>query len=251
MKTYQPPYKITKKILSLATDIKQILKSANVEAINQSSQSKKQNRIKSITGTVAIEGNRLSLKQVSTILDGKPVQGTQREIAEVRGAIKAYESLEKYQPASIKSLCETHKIMMQELLQDAGYFRRDNIGVYKNGEPIHIAPQPSRVPALMENVLNWLKSTKEQPLISSSVFHYEFEFIHPFSDGNGRMGRLWQTLILGRWQKVFYFLPIESTIKKHQQKYYDALATSNKKKDSTTFIEFMLEVILENLKTTK
>ena len=250
MKPYQPPYKITPEILSLVADISEKLAGVDIIAVQNSPQLRKQNRIKTITGTLAIEGNTLGLEQVSAIVEGKPVRGSQKEIAEVRGAIRAYEALAQYQIYSENDLLHAHRMMMQEVLPDAGAFRHGNVGVHKGDKVIHVAPQADRVPALMDDLLLWLKDTKDHPLISSCVFHYEFEFIHPFSDGNGRMGRLWQTLILGKWREVFYSLPIESAIKNNQQQYYDALAMADNKADSTVFIEFMLTVILASMKMT-
>lgn len=223
---------------------------AAIVEIQNSPQLRKQNRIKTITGTLAIEGNTLSLEQVSAIVEGKPVRGTQKEIAEVRGAIKAYEALVQYQAHSIDDLLDAHKKMTEEILSDAGRFRSGGVGVHKGDKVVHVAPQADRVQVLMADLLRWLEHTEDHPLIRSCVFHYEFEFIHPFSDGNGRIGRLWQTLILGQWREVFYSLPIENAIKNNQQDYYDALATADDKADSAVFIEFMLRVILASISTT-
>ena len=250
MKSYQPPYKITSEILSLVAQICEAIASTNLVEIQNSPQLRKQNRIKTIAGTLAIEGNTLGLDQVSAILDGKPVRGSQREIAEVRGAIKAYEGLAQYQAYSMDDLLNAHKKMTEEILPDAGRFRRGSVGVHKDDKVIHVAPQANRVKLLMKALLHWLRQTEDHPLIRSCVFHYEFEFIHPFSDGNGRMGRLWQTLILGQWRDVFYSLPIENAIKNNQQDYYDALAVADNKAESSDFVEFMLTVILASIMTT-
>ncbi len=247
---YKPPYKITKKILSLVTQISEAVAGAAIVEIQNSPQLRKQNRIKTITGTLAIEGNTLGLEQVSAIVEGKPVRGTQKEIAEVRGAIKAYEALAQYRVHSIDDLLDAHKKMTEEILSDAGHFRRAGMGVHKDDKVVHVAPQADRVRLLIKDLLDWLQHTDDHPLICSCVFHYEFEFIHPFSDGNGRMGRLWQTLILGQWREVFYSLPIENTIKDNQQDYYSALAAVDNKAECTLFIEFMLTVILASIKTT-
>jgi len=248
--TYQPPYKITPKILSLVAQISEAIAGTAIVDIQNSPQLRRQNRIKTITGTLAIEGNTLSLEQVSAIVEGKPVRGTKKEISEVRGAIKAYEALAQYQSHSVDNLLDAHKKMTEEILPDAGCFRRGSVGVHKGDKVVHIAPQANRVQDLIRDLLNWLKYTEDHPLIRSCVFHYEFEFIHPFSDGNGRVGRLWQTLILGQWREIFYSLPIENTIKNNQQDYYNALATADSKANSTVFIEFMLTVILESIKAT-
>lgn len=250
MAHYQPPYKITSQILSLVAQISETVAGVNMQAINLSPQLRKQNRIKTITGTLAIEGNTLGLEQVSAIIEGQPVRGTQKEIAEVRGAIQAYENLTQYKPDSVADLCHAHQMMMQETLPGAGTFRRGEVGIHKGDKVVHVAPPAGRVVALMADLFDWLKQTEDHPLIRSCVFHYEFEFIHPFSDGNGRMGRLWQTLILGQWRELFFSLPIESAIKNNQQQYYDALATADNAADSTAFVEFMLSIILSSIRTT-
>lgn len=251
MKPYQPPYTVNSKIRSLVAQISELVESTPVSSIQNSPQLRKENRIKAITGTLAIEGNTLSLEQVSAIVDGKPVRGTQKEIAEVRGAIKAYEALAQYQADRVDDLLAAHRKMTEEVLLDAGHFRSQSVGVYKGDEVIHVAPPANRVPLLMDDLLQWLKQTDVHPLICSCVFHYEFEFIHPFSDGNGRIGRLWQTLILGQWRAVFYCLPIENAIKSQQQDYYDALSSADKQANSTVFIGFMLELILASIRATE
>lgn len=248
--SYQPPYKITSKILSLVADISEAVANTKVLNIQNSPQLRKQNRIKTISGTLAIEGNTLGFEQVSAILEGKPVIGTQKEIAEVRGTIKAYEVLERLQIDNLADLFFVHKNMMEELLIDAGKFRKVSVGVHKGEKVVHVAPPAIRVRLLMEHLLGWLKTTDEHALIKSCVFHYEFEYIHPFSDGNGRMGRLWQTLILGQWRKLFFSLPVENTIKDNQQYYYEALQLADEKADCTVFIEFMLSIILESINAT-
>lgn len=236
-------------MLKLVAQISEAIAGADLLAIERSPQLRKQNRIKTITGTLAIEGNTLGLDQVSAILDGKPVRGTQKEVAEVRGAIKAYDCLANYQSHNIKDLLGAHKNMTEEILPDAGCFRRGNVGVHKGDKVLHVAPQADRIQFLMKDLLSWLQHTDDHPLITSCVFHYEFEFIHPFSDGNGRIGRLWQTLILGQWRDIFYSLPIENTIKNNQQDYYQALTTADNNANSAIFIEFMLGIILASIIT--
>lgn len=247
---YTPPYKITSKILALVASISEkVVEAKNVDS-QHSPQLRKQNRIKTIVGTLAIEGNTLDLEQVSAIIEGKPVKGSKREIAEVRGAIKAYELLAQYQTYSMDNLLDAHQKMMQETLADAGQFRCGAVGIAKGDRTIHIAPQANRVATLMTDLLSWLEHTDEHPLICGCVFHYEFEFIHPFSDGNGRIGRLWQTLILGKWRDIFYSLPIENAVKNHQKEYYKALSTADDKAECSVFIEFMLGIILTNIHNT-
>lgn len=247
---YNPPYKITPKILSLVARISEAVANEKSIDIKNLPQLRKQNRIKTIAGTLAIEGNTLGLEQISAIIEGRPVRGSQREIAEVRGAIKAYEALAQYQAHSVDDLLDSHKKMTEEILADAGHFRRGGVGVRHGDSVIHVAPQADRVQFLIRDLLYWLQHTDEHPLIRSCVFHYEFEFIHPFSDGNGRVGRLWQTLILGQWRDIFYSLPIENTIKDHQQDYYATLATADNEAECTVFIEFMLKIILASINLT-
>ena len=245
--SYQPPYTITPKILTLVAQISEAVTVASLLDSENSPQLRKQNRIKTITGTLAIEGNTLGAEQVSAIIEGKPVRGSQKEIAEVRGAIKAYEALAQYQPHRLNDLLSAHQKMTEEVLSNAGRFRSSNVGIYNRDKVVHTAPQASRVATLIESLLQWLQQTDAHPLVSSCIFHYEFEFIHPFSDGNGRMGRLWQTLILGQWRSIFYSLPIENTIKDNQRAYYQALAKADKNSDSSVFIEFMLGIILTSI----
>lgn len=207
------------------------------------------NRIRSIQGSLAIEGNTLSEEQITAILNGKKVIAPPREIQEARNAIKAYEQFEHWQPNSKKDLLQAHQTLMLGLIDDVGQYRQKGVGIMKGEQVVHMAPQAERVNMLMTDLLDWLKNSDEHPLIISSVFHYEFEFIHPFSDGNGRMGRLWQTLILSQWNPLFKYIPVESIVYSHQAEYYQALNQSTKKTDSAPFIEFMLSVILEACKS--
>jgi Fic family protein len=204
---------------------------------------RKKNRVRSITGSLQIEGNTLSEEEVTALIEGKRVIGTVREIEEVKGAIEAYEEIERYDPKSLDDLLLAHKLMMGSLLENAGAFRSSNVGVYGKEGVSHVAPPPYMVPELMGELFGWLKESEEHPLISSSVFHYEFEFIHPFSDGNGRIGRLWQSVILGHYRKIFFYIPIESVVKEHQKAYYEALEKAGAAGESTLFIEFMLTSI--------
>jgi Fic family protein len=205
------------------------------------------NRVKTIRGSLAIEGNTLTTDQITAILDGKPVIAPINEIQEIRNAIKAYELLDELNPTSLDDLLKAHLTMEAGLIDDAGRFRRGSVGVASGGEMIHIAPPPERVPRLMSDLFDWLARTEEHPLIKSSVFHYEFEFIHPFSDGNGRVGRLWQTLILSRWRPIFKNLPVENIVYKYQQDYYRAIRASGGADGCAPFIEFILGVIAEAL----
>lgn len=207
---------------------------------------RKKNRIKTLAGTLEIEGNFLGEEKITAILDGKKVLGTVKEVAEVNGAIKAYERLDEYKYDELDDLFLAHKILMGEILSSAGSFRGVNVQV---GE--HIAPQPSMVNDLMTNLFAWLKNSDEHMLLKSCIFHYEFEFIHPFSDGNGRIGRLWQSVILNSFNPIFSLLPTESIVRDHQEEYYKAIENSTELGESTPFIEFMLEMILQSMQKVK
>jgi Fic family protein len=208
------------------------------------------NRLKSIQASLAIENNTLSLEQVTAIINGKGVLGHPREIQEVKNAFAAYEMLEKLDPVSSADLLKAYGVLMSALVDEAGQFRSGGVGIMKGKSVVHVAPPASRVPLLMSDLLLWLKNTDDHSLIASSVFHYEFEFIHPFADGNGRMGRLWQTLILSRWNPILAYLPVETVIRNRQDEYYSVLATSDQQADSTLFIEFMLTAIKDALHET-
>lgn len=244
---YKPPFTITTDILNLVADISQQVGRLDASALNASPQLRKQNRIKTITGTLAIEGNTLTEEQITAIVEGKTVLGSVRELAEVKGAIAAYEALPRFQPANLDDLLSAHGLMMADILVNAGEFRSQGVGIHKAGVVHHVAPPAHQVSGLMADLAGWLQQAKDHPLITSSVFHYEFEFIHPFSDGNGRMGRLWQTLILSKWHPLFLSLPLESVIKDHQQQYYQALEQADQQADSTPFVQFMLLVIAQTL----
>lgn len=245
--SYSPPFSITPEILNLVADISEQVGVLKADAFSASPQLRKQNRIKTITGTLAIEGITFTEEQVTAVLDGKPVLGSVRELAEVKGAIKAYEALPYLKPDQLEHLLEAHALMMSDLLAHAGAFRTQAVGIHKGEEVHHIAPPAHRVSGLMADLMQWIASAKVHPLIVSSVFHYEFEFIHPFMDGNGRLGRLWQTLILSKWRPLFLALPLESVIKDNQENYYRALEEADKLAESTPFIHFMLSVIQQTL----
>lgn len=245
--SYTPPFTITTEILNLVAEISEQVGRLDASALNASPQLRKQNRIKTITGTLAIEGNTLTEEQISAIVDGKSVLGSVRELAEVKGAIAAYDALPGFKPDKLSDLLAAHGLMMRDILLNAGEFRRKAVGIHKAGVVQHVAPPAHQVSGLMADLSRWLSEAKDHPLITSSVFHYEFEFIHPFADGNGRMGRLWQTLILSRWHPLFLSLPLESVIKDNQQRYYQALEAADQQADSTPFIHFMLSVIMQTL----
>jgi Fic family protein len=246
MNKYTPPYTITSKILKLSTLIsEELTKIQFTETAKVNPMLRKKNRIKTLAGTLEIEGNFLGEEKITAILDGKRVLGTVKELAEVEGAIKAYEKLDEYRFDALDDLLLAHKILMQEILTTAGSFRSVNVKV---GE--HIAPQPSMVNDLMLNLFSWLKNSDEHMLLKSCIFHYEFEFIHPFSDGNGRIGRLWQSVILNSFNQIFSFLPTESIVRDYQEEYYNSIESSTQNGESTPFIEFMLEIILKSIQNT-
>lgn len=238
-------------ILNLCTEITNILgRYEGLTASTPQPQLRRANRIKTIRGSVAIEGNTLSIDQVTTILNQKPVIGPQREILEVKNAIAAYEALKKFEPYSMKSFLLAHHTLMKGLVLDAGKWRKGQVGVLKGSQVSHLAPPASRVPALMEHLFKSLRVQADlHPLIRAAWIHYEIEFIHPFSDGNGRMGRLWQAVHLSQFHPLFEFLPVESTIKDLQREYYRALERSDKKGDPQDFIEFSLKSIQLALST--
>ena len=242
--TYNPPFTVTTQILHLIADISEAVGRISAQAEGTFDlRLRRLNRIRTIQGSLAIEGNTLSEEQITAILDGKHVIAPPREVQEARNAILAYEQLEHWNPKHEKDLLSAHKILMTGLIDDAGNYRQNNVGVLGGSQLLHMAPPAARVPMLMGNLFEWLKSTKHHPLISSSAFHYEFEFIHPFADGNGRMGRLWQTLILSCWNPIFLRIPVESLVYSHQQDYYSALQQSTNQGEVTPFLEFMLTMI--------
>lgn len=246
-KPYTPPFTITSSMLNQVSLISEKVGVLSIQQDWQSPQLRKTNQIKTITGTLQIEGNTLNEAQVSAILEGKRVLGSPRELAEVQGAIKAYEQLAQLDPYTTDDLCTAHQWLMGDILKQAGQFRTKAVGIHQGEKVIHVAPPANRVAGLMADLLHWLRYSDDHPLISSSVFHYEFEFIHPFMDGNGRMGRLWQTLLLSRWRPIFQFLPLESIIREHQQAYYQALAQADHEASANAFIHFMLEAILQTV----
>lgn len=209
---------------------------------------RKANRIKTIHSSLAIEGNHLLESEVADILDGKTVVAPIREIQEVKNAIRVYDAFEKLDPFSIDDLLRAHGLMMSALTDDAGHFRGGGVGVYSESGLVHMAPPADRVHGLMSDLFGWLKNADDHLLVRSCVFHYEFEFIHPFIDGNGRMGRLWQSLILSRWHPAFAHLPVENMVYANQQAYYDAIAQSTKQGESDPFIDFMLGEILDTVR---
>jgi len=211
---------------------------------------RKGNRIRTIHSSLAIEHNSLSLEQVTAIVDGRHILGNPNEIREVKNAYDAYEMELSLDPYSVSDLLKAHRVMMEGLIPENGKFRSGGVGIFDGDVVVHMAPPARLVPGEIEDLFAWYRSSEIHPLIRSAIFHYEFEFIHPFADGNGRMGRMWHSLLLGKWNELFYWLPIEELIRSRQQEYYDALGKSDREADSSAFVELMLEIILDTLKET-
>jgi Fic family protein len=246
----KPPYDITPKILKLISSISEKIGEVNANYLSrQSPQLRKQNRIKTIHSSLQIEGNTLTEVQITALIENKRVVGPQKDILEVLNAIKVYEKLDKYDFLSEKSFLKAHQVLMTGLISDAGKYRKQGVGIVKGTKLEHVAPPYKNVPYLMKDLFKYLKDSDELTLIRSCVFHYEMEFIHPFLDGNGRMGRLWQTLILMSEYPIFEFLPFETLISKTQKEYYKSLAMSDKLGKSTSFIEYMFGVIDQSLES--
>ncbi|MDD4150348.1 MAG: Fic family protein [Bacteroidales bacterium] len=251
----KPPYRITTKILNLISSISEKIgevKSARL--IKPPTELRKRNRIKTIQSSLEIEGNTLTVEQITDLINDIRVLAPQKDILEVKNTIDVYSKLNKFQVYDINSLCSAHKILMNKLVENAGKLRNTAVGIMKGDQIAHLAPPGKMVHPLLNDLFKYLKEDDDIILLKSCVFHYEFEFIHPFVDGNGRMGRLWQTMILKEYSPVFEFLPVETLIKEKQQDYYNALGKSDGQGESTLFIEFMLDIInsaLEDLLKTQ
>ena len=247
---YIPPYEITDEMLELVSNIMENLgKLSNVNKLEKLPRLRRVNRIKSIHSSLAIENNTLSIEQVIDVINGKQVFGPKEDIIAVHNANLAYKELENINPYSIDDLLKIHGIMMNGLVSETGKIRTGQVGVYnKDGKVVHLAPPAKLVLGQLEQLFDWIKNSSANMLIKSSVFHYEFEFIHPFRDGNGRMGRLWQTSLLASWKPIFAWIPIESIIKDNQEEYYNAITLSTSQAKSNIFIVFMLDVINKAIK---
>ena len=248
-KPYVPPYTITDAIIHLIAEISEqvgIVTVKNEGTINP--HLRRENQIRTIHSSLAIENNSLSLEQMTDVINGKRILGAPNEIREVKNAYEAYSHLGSFEPYEIDDLLKAHQILMHDLTEESGQFRHGGVGVFAGKKLVHMAPPANLVPKLIGDLMEWVQCADAHPLIKNCIFHYEFEFIHPFSDGNGRMGRMWQTVLLGSWKPVFYWLPVETLIKERQNEYYQALAVADKAADSTAFIEFMLGVIRDALR---
>lgn len=245
VRRYEPPLTLTPAMLSSVAAIsEQVGRWSATDGARLSPQLRRENRIRTIQASLAIENNTLSLEQVTAVLAGKRVLGLPREVQEVRNAFAAYERLDAWQPDSVDDLLAAHALLMTGLVDRPGRFRSGGVGIYRGEVLLHMAPQARRVPRLVADLLSWLARTELHALIASCIFHYELEFIHPFADGNGRMGRLWQTLILSRWQPMLAWLPVETVIRARQPEYYAALAAADQAGESAPFVQFMLEALL-------
>ena len=247
---YNPPYTLSERAVTLIAEI-----AGAAERFSLALEGadgillRKINHIRTIRGTTAIEGNTLTEEQITAVLDGKRVSAPKREIEEIRGAHAAYELLGRVDPYSERDLLKVHQAMVGGIVGSAGAFRTRGVGVIDgNGRVLHMAPPADLVPELMGNLFDWARNSTAHPLVKSSVFHYEFEFIHPFEDGNGRVGRFLQTAMLGKWKEIFHAAPIENIVFENQEGYYRAIQESTTRADAGPFVDFMLERILETIK---
>ena len=246
---YQPPFHLTSTIVSQVAEIGELIGAhAVLSGEDLAPRLRRDNRIRTIHASLAIENNTLTLEQVTSVIAGKRVLGPPEEIQEVLNAFAAYQAMEEWDPRSRTDLLAAHALLMAGLVNEAGRFRSAGVGVFRAEQLVHMAPPAQRVPQLVDDLLTWLGETDLHPLVSSCVVHYELEFIHPFADGNGRMGRLWQTLILRNWKPLLAYLPVETVIRDHQDEYYRVLAVADDLADATPFVEFMLNALLAALK---
>ena len=251
MSKYRPPFHMTDRITNLTADICEQLGQIKILSNGKfSPYLRKENRIRTIHSSLAIEHNSLSLEQVTAIIDGKRILGNPVEIKEVKNAYTTYEMMLTLDPFSVDDLLKAHEAMMKELISENGRFRSGGVGVFNGKALVHMAPPANMVPGQIQDLFSWYKASEIHPLIRSAIFHYEFEFIHPFADGNGRVGRMWHSLLLGRWNEIFYWLPVEDLIRSRQEEYYKALGKSDRDADSSAFVEFLLQVILDTLQNT-
>jgi Fic family protein len=247
-KSYVPPYTITDKTVNLVSNITELITKITInDNMSNNPRLRRDNRIRTIHASLAIENNSLSLDQVTDIINGKRILGAPDEICEVKNAFEAYNKLLEMNPYSVKDMLLAHKVLMNELTNEAGTFRSGGVGVFEGKQLVHMAPPANQVPHLIKELVDWAKKAEVHPLIKSCVFHYEFEFIHPFSDGNGRMGRMWQTLLLYKWKLLFGWLPIETLIRERQEEYYKVLGECDYSADSGKFVEFLLKAIFDSL----
>ena len=248
MSDYTPPFQMTDEITNLVAEVSELIGIVSVdERFTPNPQLRRQNRILSIYSSLAIEQNTLSLSQVTAVIEGKRVLGPPKDIQEVRNAFEAYEKLTALNPESIDDLLLAHRLMMKDLIPDAGCFRSGNVGVFRNGQLIHAGTPADYVPEVIRQLFDWLRATTLHPLIKAAIFHCEFEYIHPFSDGNGRTGRLWHSLILQQWRPILAWLPVENMVHEHQEEYYQALNIAQHNGETEGFVSFMLRLLKDLL----
>ena len=248
MPAYSPPFHMTDVITAHVIAIGELVGIVSVDAgLSPDPHLRRASRIRTVYSSLAIEQNTLSLDQVTDVVNGRRVLGPPKDIREVQNAYDAYEQMAAFDPCSLEDLLAAHRLMMQDLVPEAGRFRSGNVGVYRQGQLIHAGTPAAYVPEVMAQLFDWLRQSPQHPLIKSCIFHYEFEFIHPFSDGNGRTGRFWQSLLLQRWKPLFAWLPVETLIHERQAGYYEALNAANTQGEATVFVRFMLSVIRDAL----
>ncbi|MDO5296147.1 MAG: Fic family protein [bacterium] len=250
MSGYSPLFQMTDEITHLVIDIAELVGIISVDVrFSPNPRLRRINRLRTIQASLAIEQNTLSLAQVSAVIAGKRVLGPPEDIREVQNAYEVYERMSQLDPFSLDDLLLAHSLMMRELLSDAGCFRSGNVGVFSDtGELIHTGTLAAYVPQVMRQLFAWLRESQLHPLIKGCVFHYEFEFIHPFSDGNGRLGRFWHSLIIRQWRPILAWLPVETMIREHQEEYYQALNSAGSSGESTDFTAFMLKLLRDLLR---
>lgn len=249
MGEYKLPFHMTDRITNLVAAIcEQVGRITVLSHGNLSPHLKKENRIRTIHSSLAIEQNSPSLEQVTAILDGKRILGNLNEIREIKNAYDTYELMLSLNPYAVEDLLKAHKVMMEGLIPENGKFRSGGVGIFDGDVVVHMAPPAWLVPTQIQDLFDWYKQSKMHPLIKSAIFLYKFEFIHPFADGNGRIGRMWHSLLLGKWNELFFWLPVEELIKDRQKDYYNALGKSDKEADSCSFVELILEIILDTIK---
>lgn len=244
MEKYQPPFEITNQMIADVAVIAELVGHVTARGnLSAAPTLRRKNRIKSIYSSLAIEQNSLREEQVTAVLSGKRVLAPPQDIKEVQNAFEIYERMDELDPYSVDGLLTAHQVMMRDMISEAGLFRSRNVDVVRGGEVIHMGTLPAYVPESVEKLLNWVKSSDAHMLIKSCVFHYEFELIHPFADGNGRIGRLWHTLLLSKWAPIFAWLPVESLIYRHQDEYYQVFNDANATGEGTVFVSFMLGIL--------
>ncbi len=244
----KPPYTITEKAADyLAKIVETVTRLEYSTDFKLDIRLHRNNLVRTIYSSLAIEGNPLTLGEVASVIEGKIVAGKQTEIREVKNAYEAYDKVMEFDPYSVKDFLKAHRLMTQGLVYDAGKFRKEDVGVVNGNITVHIGPRTQFVPNLIQDLLDWAKTSNLHPVLKSAILHYEIEIIHPFSDGNGRMGRLWQTLLLSKWNAIFAWIPMESVMYEKRLQYYRAIENSKRENNSSAFIEFTLAVILDTI----